>query len=72
MMIDMTDDPPRRNTDLTAANATRMRAAEERKAADLRDRGWTCIPPDDQEPWADLPDATSIVATNPLFQEPAQ
>lgn len=39
----------RRNNDLTAANAKRMRASEEKKAAVLRARGWVCIPPEEVE-----------------------
>jgi hypothetical protein len=32
-----------------AANKARTRAAGEKKAAWLRERGWVCIPPEEQE-----------------------
>lgn len=41
-MTDEQDTPPR----TAAATAAAMRRAEDRRAAELRERGWTCIPPD--------------------------
>jgi hypothetical protein len=32
-----------------AARATRRRAAEEKIAQILRERGWTCVPPEPEE-----------------------
>jgi hypothetical protein len=40
------DDAGRERT--AKATAALMRKAEERRAAWLRDRGWTCTPPSDQ------------------------
>lgn len=43
----MSDKQPPKTARATAA---RRRASEERHAAHLRERGWTCTPPDEQQP----------------------
>ena len=49
------------NTDRTAkATAARMRAAEEKKAAVLRERGWVCIPPEDAKTYTERSEVAAV------------